>query len=143
MANIAWQPFTPTYDNFPTDVSHSGSEGFYRRVGDSIEVRTYSKISGVPKAENGEDSTFKVYLPANFEIDFNKIPGKDVGSFLVGTVRAVFSPDTFVGAATVGGKNFIQCSGPTSGLWNAETPRKWFGGSVKPILQTDFSVPVI
>ena len=60
-----WQPFTPT-GSWTTNTLYFGN---WRRLGDSIEVQIFVRLTGAPNA-----TSLTVNLPSGFSIDGNKVP---------------------------------------------------------------------
>lgn len=65
VAVTAWTSYTPTLNN---SSNVSANEAFYRRVGDTIEVRGYLAYSGA-----GTGASLAISLPSGLEMDTAKM----------------------------------------------------------------------
>lgn len=67
-----WEAFTPTFEADASDVSGDLNlqEGFWRRVGDSAEIRVNLRFSG----SISSTGTLKIGLPSGLTLDAAKVP---------------------------------------------------------------------
>lgn len=76
-----WQAYTPT-GTWTTNTSY---EGFWRRVGDSMEIDVQVNLTGAPDAV-----ALNVEIPAGYTVDFTKLPSFGLGAFSsLGTAQIV------------------------------------------------------
>jgi len=86
-----WTAYTPT-GTWSTNTTYTG---FYRRVGDSIEVRARVSTSGVPTTA----TTLRVDIPGGLTIDTAKLLGTDV-EMPLGYAKVVGSSERTPGSVT-------------------------------------------
>ena len=79
----AWTSYTPTGD-FTTNTTYSG---YWRRVGDSMQVRIDISFSGAPNSV----SLVGVSIPATYTIDTSKLPSSVAGQGVLGITACLNS----------------------------------------------------
>ena len=77
-----WTSFTPT----GTWIANTTYTGFYRRVGDSLQVECKIALGGAPTS-----ATLNVNLPSGFVIDVSKLSGNDTDNRNFGTATLLDS----------------------------------------------------
>jgi len=123
-----WASYTPTFTNLP-----GTSQGFFRRIGDSVEVQVYQTASG---AATG---TISASIPSGLSIDTTK----QVVNGALGSAEANAG-----GAITAGvvqpfnstSVDFVGAVSGTGGAWNATNPFTWAASN---LLSAHFIVPII
>ena len=129
-----WIAFTPTYNNI-TVGNASVNAGFYRRVGDSIEINTAITFGSTSSA----GANFGPALPTGFTLNTSFAPGTSVNN--LGTALAYISG----GATQVTGlvrqdtTSLYTVGSSSSSLWSSTVPFTWATGSQ---LSYNWKVPV-
>lgn len=94
-----WQAFTPT-GSFTTNTTYTG---FWRRVGDSMEIQYKIAFAGAPNAVNCD-----INMPTGFTVDTTKLASTTANGFYVGSGEAWDSATNsyFVNARYTSSTNF-------------------------------------
>jgi hypothetical protein len=130
----AWQSFTPPSD--PSTFTTSSKSGYWRRVGDSIEVRTYWVLNSVVSGTIvflADD-----ILPNN--LTFGTALTRDsVGTWEADDASAAATADDFAGTVQFTSSGLALITGNGQDAVDATAPFTWASGDT---LAVRFSVPI-
>lgn len=125
-----WESYNPTV----TNISTSTNNGYWRRVGDQMEINLYIVTS------SAASGTISVDIPSGHTIDYNKLP---IGTYAnVGFIDMNSAGAHHLGVVLTdnGDANSVVFAGDDgSNLWDATTPVTWASGD---IMRITFSVPI-
>ncbi len=66
-----WKPYTPIFStNGDHPVPNQTTKAYYRRVGDTIEVRSVTTFSAAPSSSAGDKGYWQLTLPEGLAIDY-------------------------------------------------------------------------
>lgn len=126
-----WQAYTPT-GNMTTNATYSG---FYRRVGDSVEVQAKIAFAGAT-----DSTTMSISLPTGLVIDTAKVfsgQSQALGTANLGDNSAGFG---YTGVVAVNTTSQVLFWGYNTGTWSNTVP---FTIAASDALQVIFKVPVV
>ena len=140
-AMSAWTSFDPTWTNVTAGGSGSGDSGFWRRVGDSLEVES-SVASGSTGSVSG---TIELVIPAVGTIDTAKMAFSSAYAYVGGIVGLSAAGIIYDGVAKVESAytnkvNFIG-TGTSGNAWGTNFPVAW--GTGAQYFSSRFTVPIV
>lgn len=137
-----WTSFTPALINIPV----TSAVGFWRRVGDSMQVRVSADPTG---AATG---TIGLSVPTGYTINtaaltsattFNNNLGTVIGRPINGAEATVYMGSVqYLSTTVVGviGVGAVKTGDTASGVWNATVPSTWAASG--DTLAFDFTIPI-
>lgn len=135
-----WVSYTPTFKGATNGTSwtNATTTGFWRRVGDSIQVKITTTLSGTPGSGTGE---YEWTIPSGLTIDTAKqstlANTQAIGSgSMVRTAVAFHGGNVIYGSTT--GVRVINGNG-SAGAWNSTIPATWSTSDTAGLI---FTVPI-
>lgn len=131
-----WTSFTPT----GAWVANTTYTGFYKRVGDTMEVQVHIALAGAPTSAG-----LTVNLPSGFSVDTAKLANATSTNLIVGQARLTDSGnDTLSGVVTYNSSTSVQVytetgADPSLGFVTQAAPWTWGNAD---FLNLYFKVPI-
>lgn len=132
-----WKAYTPT-GGWNTNVTYTG---FWRRVGDSMEIDAKIACSGAPN-----NATPTVSIPAGYAIDQTRLADGLTGQYMNGVARlldsgtAYYEAEPFWNSTTAVGFRYLDGASNWTGMSNNTTPFVWASGDS---LWVHFVIPIV
>jgi hypothetical protein len=125
-----WKAFTPSWTNFST----SSNTGYWRRVGDSMQLFISATSSGAATGAIG------VSLPSGYSIDSSKIAPSNDYKENFGGANAINASSFQIGYAYYAGTALLNFSSHAgASRWGVTVPFTWVSGDA---ICANFTVPI-